>query len=116
MSLDLSQVAAAEMLVARLSLPDGTTLALQSLDETNASGYKTELELDDTRDWDVTYEFSESDGQKAAVRIIDDTDIAPAILKSSEVLIEGSRYRIGPVDKPRGATRIWTLHCQATGE
>jgi hypothetical protein len=110
MAIDLTQVVAAEMLVARLELPDDVFPVLQRNDDT--LGWVDILNLD-TRDWDLT-EVKNLAVTKPylRLRILDNDDSQPLetlVLISEAVAYDGWRYKISRENEPFGTARIYTF-------
>ncbi len=115
MAIDLSSAIAAEMLVNRLSLTDDAVLVLQDADP--SLGYVDILSLTNNDSWDaLDVENIQNNKEFYQIRVLDFPDFEGYLNKSSDVVLEGYRYKIERVYPPKGATRVWHIRCSRIGK
>jgi rRNA maturation protein Rpf1 len=115
MSIDLSQVVAAEMMINRLTLVDGTVLKFMEKDPnatTAGSEYIVRLTLDANADWDSQDVANIQNGDDfLVVRVLDYAGFQALADKCDTIEFESSKYTIKKRFKPKTATRVWTFKC-----
>jgi hypothetical protein len=107
MAFDLTPATRAEMMIDRLTLPDGTTVKFI---KNNGSGWVTILELDGNDDWSVTeIENLYINLDFVRLLVIDFTGFEDILAQTEAIFLRGRKYKIERTHSPISYPLVWSF-------